>query len=154
MGFLTSVCLTAVAAALFRLLVPENKAAKQISLLIACVFLLSAITAVSRAELPELAQLEAETSTDFIGFSGEVNKSLQKKICTQMSEKVCALLNENGFFPKQVHVIVNISGLYSIDITQVKLVFGEGERSAAEAAAQLLSDELPQDISVTWETDG
>ncbi|MGN1120334.1 MAG: hypothetical protein ACI4Q4_08240, partial [Oscillospiraceae bacterium] len=84
-------------------------------------------------------------------FSGEVNEALQKKICGDMSEKVFSLLNENGFFPKQVHVIVNISGLYSIDITQVKLVFGKGESTEAEAAAKLLSEQLPRDIRVTWE---
>ena len=50
MGFLTSICIAAIATALFRLLVPENKFSKQLSLLIACVFLLTGITAASGAE--------------------------------------------------------------------------------------------------------
>ena len=155
MGFLTTVCIAAIAAALFRMLVPENKAAKQVSLLIASVFLLTAISAFSGAEIDINADVyDIGASADYIGFSGEVNKSLQKKICKDMSEKVCSILNENGFFPEQVHVIVNISGLYSIDITQVKLVFGKDERVVAEAAAQLLAGELPKEIAVTYELKG
>jgi hypothetical protein len=90
-------------------------------------------------------------SGDYINFSGEVNKSLQKKICSEMSEKLYDLMHENGYYPEQIHVIVNISDLYSIDITQVKLVFGEGQRDAAEAAAELAAKELPESIKVTAE---
>ena len=150
MEFLSSVCIAAVAAALFRMIVPENKFSKQISLLIACVFLLTGITALSGAEFDISADAyDIGVSEDYIGFSGEVNKSLQKKVCTDMSDKLYALLNENGIYPMEIHVIVNISGLYSIDITQVKLVFGAGQQAAAEAAAELLARELTEDIKVT-----
>ncbi len=150
MEFLSSVCIAAVAAALFRMIVPENKFSKQISLLIACVFLLTGITALSGAEFDISADAyDIGVSEDYIGFSGEVNKSLQKKVCTDMSDKLYALLNENGIYPVEIHVIVNISGLYSIDITQVKLVFGAGQQAAAEAAAELLARELTEDIKVT-----
>ena len=150
MEFLSSVCIAAVAAALFRMIVPENKFSKQISLLIACVFLLTGITALSGAEFDICADAyDIGVSEDYIGFSGEVNKSLQKKVCTDMSDKLYALLNENGIYPVEIHVIVNISGLYSIDITQVKLVFGAGQQAAAEAAAELLARELTEDIKVT-----
>lgn len=150
MEFLSSVCIAAVAAALFRMIVPENKFSKQISLLIVCVFLLTGITALSGVEFDISADAyDIGVSEDYIGFSGEVNKSLQKKICTDMSDKLYALLNENGIYPEEIHVIVNISGLYSIDITQVKLVFGAGQQAAAEAAAELLARELTEDIKVT-----
>lgn len=150
MEFLSSVCIAAVAAALFRMIVPENKFSKQISLLVACVFLLTGITALSGVEFDISADAyDIGVSEDYIGFSGEVNKSLQKKVCTDMSDKLYALLNENGIYPEEIHVIVNISGLYSIDITQVKLVFGAGQQAAAEAAAELLARELTEDIKVT-----
>ena len=71
----------AIAAALFRLLVPESKFTKQISLLIACVFVLVTINAVTGAELsPDTDQYNISGDTDYIGFSGDVNRSLQKKI--------------------------------------------------------------------------
>lgn len=152
MEFLTTVCMAAIASALFRLLVPESRYAKQISLLIACVFLLASVNAVTGAELSlGDSSYELSGSTDYIGFSGDVNKSLQKKICTDMKEKVSAILNENGIYPEQIHINVNISGLYSISITQVKLVFAEGSQAEAEKAIALLSGELPEDIELKAE---
>lgn len=152
MEFLTTICMAALASALFRLLVPENRYAKQISLLIACVFILAAINAVTGAELElDSGSYELSGSTDYIGFSGDVNRSLQKKICTDMKEKITAILDENEIYPEQIHINVNISGLYSISITQVKLVFGKDGQSDADKALQLLSEELPEDIELKAE---
>ena len=152
MEFLSSVCIATIAAALFRMLVPENKFTKQISLLIVCVFLLTGLTALTGAEFDINADAyDLGVSEEYIGFSGEVNKSLQKKICSDMSEKLYSMLNENGIYPEEIHIIVNISSLYSIDITQVKLVFGAGGQAAAAAAAGLLARELAGDIEVVTE---
>ena len=80
MQFLTTVCIAAIAAALFRMLVPENKAEKQIAFLVVCVFLLTCASALTGAEIDLNADVyDIGTSADYIGFSGEVNKSLQKK---------------------------------------------------------------------------
>ena len=65
MEFLTSICIAAVAMALFRLLIPENKFSKQISLLIACVFLLTGITAASSAEFNLEDSAEIGENADF-----------------------------------------------------------------------------------------
>lgn len=150
MGFLASVCTAAIAAALFRLLVPENKAAGQISLLIVCVFLLTALSSLGNIDINlDADSFDVGATEEYIGFSGEVNKSLQKKICSDMSEKVNGILHENGYFPQRVHIIVNISGLYSIDIEQVKLVFGD--ESDLAAASELVSRELGGEIKVLAE---
>ncbi|MGN1120158.1 MAG: hypothetical protein ACI4Q4_07350, partial [Oscillospiraceae bacterium] len=66
MGFLTTVCMTSLAAALFRMLVPEGKAAKQVSLLIACVFILAALNAVRGADFTiEDNSFEITESADY-----------------------------------------------------------------------------------------
>ncbi len=152
MDFLLTVCMAAIASALFRILVPENKFTKQISLLIACVFILTGINAVSGAELdlsPD--NFDISVSSDYISFSGEVNKSLQKKICSDMSDKLYALLHENDICPEQIHIGVNISGLYSISITQVKLVLGENDRGKADKALSLMASALSDDIEIILE---
>lgn len=152
MNFLLTVCMAAIASALFRLLVPENKFSKQISLLIVCVFLLTGINALCGAQLDLSADaLDIGVTEDYIGFSGEVNKSLQKKICADMSEKLYALMNENDIFPLQIHIGVNISGLYSISITQVKLVLRESDQGKADRALSLLKDALSDDIEIKLE---
>lgn len=144
--------MAAIYTALFRMLVPENKYSKQISLLIAAVFLLTGITAVTGAEL-DLSPPEYEMSENggYTDLTADVTANLQKKICKDMSDKLYALLGEHEIYPEEIHVIVNISGLYSINITQVKLVFGESEHAAATAAAELLSQELSEDIKITTE---
>lgn len=152
MKFLSTICIAAICTALFRMLVPENKYAKQISLLIAAVFLLTGITAVTGAELDlEPRDYKFSENDNFAGMTADVSENMQKKICKDMSDKLYKLLGEHKIYPEEIHVIVNISGLYSINITQVKLVFGEGERAAAEAAAELLSNELSEDIKITAE---
>lgn len=149
MGFLLTICMTAIAAAVFRMLVPEGKFSKQISLLIVGVFLLSGIGAISGAELSLDTDITSPDSTDeYTGLSGDVSRSLQKKICGDMSDKLYALLHENGFYPEQIHVNVNISGLYSISITQVKLVFPRGSEQTAQAAYTLVREQLPEDIEL------
>ncbi len=152
MNFLLTVCMAAIASALFRLLVPENKFSKQISLLIVCVFLLTGINALCGAQLDLSADvLDIGVTEDYIGFSGDVNKSLQKKICADMSEKLYTLMNENDIFPLQIHIGVNISGLYSISITQVKLVLRESDQDKADRALSLLKDALSDNIEIKLE---
>ncbi len=143
MKFLATVCIAAIIIAIFRIIIPENKFKKQISFLIAGVFLLTGISAAAGAEFDLGAEnTELIESERFVQFSGEVNEDLRKKICDEMSEKINKILNSHEIYPKEVHIIVNISGLYSISIRQVKLVFGAEERAAAKAAAELLSREL------------
>lgn len=143
MKFLTTICMAAIASALFRMIVPENKLAKQVSFLIVCVFIMTAITAFTGAELDiDTNGYELSGSDEYINFSENVNKSLQKKVCKEMSDKVFALMHENGFYPKEIHVVTNISGLYGINITQVKLVFESERANEADAAAAFLEKEL------------
>ena len=152
MQFLSTVCIAAISTALFRMLVPENKFKKQISFLIAGIFLLTGISAARGAEIDLYTDnYDIGDAKDYVGFSGNVNENLKKKICDDMSDRLYKLLHENGIYPKEIHIIVNISGLYSIDITEVKLVFGAGDVAAAKAAAELLASELPKDIEVKTE---
>ena len=149
MQFLTTLCMAALSCALFRMLVPENKFSKQISLLIAGVFLLTGITALSGAEFDldsEQYRVQFEEHSTNIAYG--VNEELRQKICGEMSDKIYSLLNGQGIYPREIHVIVNISGMYSIDITQIELVFTDGEQAAAKAAAELLAGELPSDIKI------
>ena len=152
MKFLSTMCIAALSGALFRMLVPENKFSKQISMLIAGVFLLVGVSAISGAELKidtEKYSLQAEKYGADI--SSNVTKELRRKICKEMSDKIYALLNEREIYPEEIHIIVNISGLYSINITQVELVFKSREQAAAKAAAEILGDELSQDIAIKTE---
>ena len=150
MNFLTTLCMAALATALFRMLIPENKFSKQVSILIAAVFILTGITAVSGAEL-DYDYDSFSIQTEELGgqISSEVNEELRRKICADMSDRIFLLLNSREIYPEEIHIAVNISGLYSINITQVELVFKSGEQAAANAAAELLKAELSPEIKIT-----
>ena len=152
MKFLTTLCMAALSCAIFRMLVPENKFSKQISLLIAAVFLLTGITALSNAEFDiDTEKYRIRTEEYGTEISSNVNGALRERVCREMSDKIYALLNEREIFPQEIHVIVNISGLYSIDITQVELVFTGGEQAAAKEAAEFLAGELSPKIEIITE---
>lgn len=152
MGFLTMMCIAALSSALFRMLVPENKFSKQVSLLVAGVFLLTGITALKGADLKiDTERYVSEAEEYGYEISSNVSEELKRQICGELSDKIYSLLNERGIYPKEIHVIVNISGLYGIDITQVELVFENGEQAAAKAAADVLSGELSPDIEIVTE---
>lgn len=154
MKFINTICIAALGSALFRMLVPENKFSKQISILISSVFLLTALTAIGGADLDidfeKYDTAAAEYSTE---ISKNANKELQNKICKEMSDKIYGILNAREIYPEEIRVIVNISGLYSINITQVELVFKNGEEAAATAAAELLKSELSPDIKIKTEVE-
>ncbi len=109
--------------------------------------MLTGITAASGAEFRLDDSVEIDENADYIRFSGEIDEKLKSEICTKTEEKLRALLEENGLFPEEVHIIVNISGLYGISISEVRLYFG-GEEDA-EAARNILRNALPEDIKVT-----
>lgn len=152
MKFLTTLCMAALAAALFRMLVPENKFSKQIAVLIAAVFILTGISAISGADFDlDIDSLSVQAEELNTRVSASVNGELERKICTDMSNSIFALLAPYEIYPEEIRVVVNISGLYSINITQVELVFKSGEQAAATAAAELLKNELSPDIKITTE---
>ncbi|MBP1544215.1 MAG: hypothetical protein J6A16_08970 [Oscillospiraceae bacterium] len=149
MQFLTTVCMAAIASALFRILVPESKNTKQISLLIACIFLLAVIKAFTGAELKiEPPSVTLTDGEDYLRLSGQVDRELQKRICGELSDKLYALLEEQDIFPEQIHVNVNISGTYSISITQVKLVLSKEQQDRAEDAVRTAESVLSEDIEL------
>lgn len=152
MKFLTTLCMAALSCSIFRMLVPENKFSKQISLLIAAVFLLTGITALANADLSvDTEQYRAQFEGYGSEISSGVNEELRQRVCREMSDKIYALLNERGIYPEEIHIVVNISSLYSIDITQVELVFTGGEQAAAKEAAELLAGELSPKIEIKTE---
>lgn len=152
MNFLISICIAAICIALYKMLVPENKFSGQISLLCVCVFLLTGIGAASGVEIDLSADsYELGADENYIEFSQITREQAQKRVGTEAREKIAAILAEHEILPEEIHVIVNISGLYSIDISQVKLVFNAGEQAAADAAAEILSRELPEEIRISTE---
>lgn len=151
MQTLSTICIAAIAAALFRLLIPEGKLSKQLSLLTAGVFLLVGITAFSGAGIElDISAFEEEADNKINDFSSEVNERLKQEICEKTEKQVRDLLEKNEIYPEQIHVIVNISGLYGIDITEIRIVpGGDYTDETVQKAERILKNELSENIKIT-----
>jgi phenylpyruvate tautomerase PptA (4-oxalocrotonate tautomerase family) len=147
---LLNISLVAIAAALFRMLVPENSFKKQISFLVACFFIMSVVSLVSGVEinLSEIEGVEFAPETKFIDFSEQTTAQRKRAIGEELSERVRDILNENGFYPSKIYVIVNISGLYSISINEIRLVLPPD--SDFVKASALVEKEVGKGISVIF----
>lgn len=153
MKFLTTLCMAALAAALFRMLIPEGKFTKQLAALVAAVFILTGISAFSGADFSafDISSIQADELNARAVISA--NDALERQICAEMSDKIYVFLSQHEISPSKINISVNISGLYSINITQVELVFKNGEQAAATAAAELLRGELPPEIAIKTEVE-
>lgn len=152
MKFVLTVCVATISISLFKILVPENKFKKQLSFLAAGIFILTGISAATGATFDfSLDEQDFFQSEKYVQISQSVSETLRKKICDEMSDKVRMMLNESGIFPEEIHIIVNISDLYSINITQIKLVFKEDDNMAMEKAVSLLEKELDGNIKISAE---
>ncbi len=152
-SLITTICIAALALLLLRMLVPEGKLSGQMGLLIAAVFLLTTLSAAKGAFTDiDVSGYSYENSVGYISFSGEVNRELQQKICTEMRDKIQDILKCEGIEAKEIRIIVNISGLYSISISRVELVFPIGEEQTAQRAGELLSGQL-EDIEILTMTE-
>lgn len=146
--------MAALATALFRMLIPENKLSKQLAALVGAVFILTGISAISGAVFYlDADALSLQTEELNARAANSVYESLDKKICAEMSDKIYAFLSAHEISPSKINISVNISGLYSINITQVELVFGSEEQAAAAAAAELLRGELSPEIEIITEVE-
>lgn len=147
MQILSTICVAAIGAALYKILVPENKFSKQIGLLTAGVFLLIIITAFSGVKPDfDISRFEQETSEKIDDFSNEVNEQLKKEICEKTEEKIREVLSEHEIYPEEIHIIVNISGLYGIDISEIRIVLNES--GTAEETAEILRGELADTVKI------
>jgi len=147
---LLNICLVAVATALFRMLVPENSFRKQIGFLTACFFITAVISLVSGREavFGDVSGVDFGTESKFIDFSEQTTKQRKQAIGEELSGRVREVLNRNGIEPSKIYVIVNISGLYSISINEIKLVLPP-ESDFIKASA-IVEKEVGEGIKVTF----
>ncbi|MDR2560039.1 MAG: stage III sporulation protein AF [Oscillospiraceae bacterium] len=152
-AILLNICFVAAATALFRMLVPENNFKKQISFLISCFFITAVISLVSGADInfDEFTGVEFGSEAGFIDFSEQVTSARKRAVAEELSARVREILEKEEIYPSKIYVIVNISGLYSISINEIRLVLPP-EADFTRASA-LTEREAGRGIKVTIEAD-
>ncbi|MCL2019285.1 MAG: hypothetical protein FWG70_05930 [Oscillospiraceae bacterium] len=146
--FLLNVSLVAAATALFRMLVPETGFKKQIGFLISCFFI--SVTASffmgGNLEIEGVYGVDFDTGGSITDFSEQATLARKQAIAEEVSARINEILQQNGIYPSEISVIVNISGLYSISINEIKLVLPP-DADFGKASA-LIEKEVGTDIKV------
>jgi hypothetical protein len=148
---LFNICMVAVACALFKLLVPENSFRKQIGFLVSCFFITAVISFITGGDFSIEGISIGESGAGFIDYSEEVTTERKRAIAEELSNRVREMLAEHEIFPARIYVIVNISGMYSISINEIKLVLPPD--SDFTRASALVEKEVGTEIKVTFVTE-
>lgn len=146
-----SVCIVSIATAIFRMLVPESSFKKQISFLVACFFAVSLLSIFTKGDFEVDFDVEnsIENSSEFLDISKKVNDKAYQTIGKKLSDEVRELLSQNGIIAKQILINVNIPNLYSISISEVRLVFNNADSDEATKAVEIVQKAVGDEIKVT-----
>ena len=160
---LLNICMTAIALCLFKMLIPDNSMKKQADFLISCFFLASMLFFFTsgRMDFAKGADFSQET-IPYINFDEEYAKAQRNAIGNEMRLKIMNVLADEGIYPEEIYVIVNISGKQSISINEIRLVFlkqtdseefeeSEEEIEILREAVRITRKEVGRDITVTGE---
>jgi len=155
---LLNICLTAIALSLFKMLVPENSLKKQTDFLIACFFTASLLFLFTSGGINLAGAIDlSANAASYADLSERYAEAQKHAIGVQMRERIGALLAKEGVYPDEIYTIVNISGKYSISISEIRLVFrdkGEYPESVMETLKKgvaLTQKEVGDSILVSGE---
>jgi hypothetical protein len=150
---LLNICFIATATALFRMLIPENSFKKQIGFLISCFFITAVISLVRGVDInfDGFDGVEFGADSSFIDFSEQTTSARKRAIAEELSGRVREVLAASEIYPSKIYVIVNISGLYSISINEIRLVLPPD--ADFYLAASIVEEIVGKDIKVITEED-
>ena len=151
---IVSVCIVSIATAIFRMLVPESSFKKQISFLVACFFMISLMSIFTKGNFDmDFDSPSIESSKEFLDISKKVNDKAYRTIGENLADKIRKILSENGIVAKQILINVNIPNLYSISISEVRLVFDSSEVDKANRAVEIVQEAVGEGIKVVFVED-
>ena len=147
-----SVSMTAIAAGLFRMLIPDNCFKKQIAFLAACFFALSAVNVFGGAGLDVSVLSEALRQEGvYMDFTEEAYRITQTEIAENLSANLKKTLAQEEIYPENIFVIIDISGSFSISIIEIRLVFSSEHADSISAAEKRVTEEVGDGIKVVSE---
>lgn len=147
-----NVSLVAIAAGLFRMLIPDNSFKKQIAFLVACFFAVSVINIFKNGSIDVSALSEAMRQEGiYTDFTAQEYEMTQTEIAQRLSDSLKEKLAAEEIYPENIFVIVDISGSFSISIIEIRLVFSAEQTELVPAAEEIVKEEVGDDIKVVSE---
>lgn len=144
------ICILAVAAGLLRMLIPTEKYKTQITFVIACIFSICLVNAVT--DIIPSVNFETEIAdVPQIDFGDKLSEQARVTAAKAVREKVEQLLTDNSFNFSKVYVVAHIDGAFCISINEVELVFdSETDDSYIADAVSLVQTAVGDEITVRY----
>ncbi|MCL2755422.1 MAG: hypothetical protein FWD35_06890 [Oscillospiraceae bacterium] len=128
---LLNICLISVALSLFKMLLPETAAKKQVHFLLACFFLSALVTLFTNGRADLAGGLDAGAfkleEIPYVDFAQELEaaqiNAVSREAARETRYRVAEVLAKQNIFPQQIIASVNISDDHSISISEVRLVY-------------------------------
>lgn len=148
---LLNICIIAVALCLFKMIIPENFAKKQVDFLVSCFFLASIAFLLTGAGI----NFDYDTAfsfkeTAYADFDESYTKAREQALQKELSYTLKTILEKERIFPEEILISVNISDKYSISINEIRLVFVAEELMATNTDVSEIAE--VGDISEVAET--
>lgn len=148
-GAILTICFIALITGLFKMLVPQNNFKAQISFLIACFFAVNVISCVGNADFDLSVDFSGE-SIPIVDFTEVVSDEAKRRVNKATQKEVLLWLSLYDIDTENISVIVHISGMYSISINEIELVFSDDtDTKTLEKAVGIVQEKVGEDIKVT-----
>lgn len=144
------ICILAIATGLLRMLIPGEKYKTQITFVIACIFSVCLINAVTDI-VPSLSFDTEITDVPEVDFSDKLSEQARVTAARAVRENVEQLLSDHNFKFSKVYITAHIDGAFCISITEVELVFdGNTDDEYIADAVSLVQTAVGNDITVRY----
>ena len=144
------ICILAVAAGLLRMLIPTEKYRSQITFVIACIFSICLVNAVTDI-IPSINFETGVVDVPQVDFSDKLSEQARVTAAKAVREKVEQLLTDKNFDFSKVYVVAHIDGAFCISITEVELVFDtDTDDDYIADAVSLVQAAVGNDITVRY----
>lgn len=126
-----TVCAAAITASLFTALVPSERYASQIKLIIACYAAAVIASCAGRLGAGDFFSDFSEIDTSYADYSSALKEMTAKETASALRERIKKELSASDITAEKIYIGVNISDSGSISINEIRLVSVDGSEEAA-----------------------
>ncbi len=148
---LLNISITAIITAIFKLLIPDERNAKQIKLLLSCFFIVTVMNVLnSNVQINGITDIFA-IDTSYNDYSIAFEKQTAEETAENLRKYIRNELVKENIEPEKIYIDINISENSSISFNEIRLVFDDISTDEAERAVSITEKCVGNEIKVSLE---
>lgn len=148
---LLSICVAAIITSVFRMLVPDERAGKQIRLIISCFFIVTVVNLLGNFDGFDSVKEIFEIETNYNDYTVVYEKQTADETANALRKRIYSELEKEKIYPEKIYIDINISENDSISISKIRLVFTDKNSHSAERAVKITTECTGNEIEVVTE---